>query len=777
MSEKYHFPVDPWLIRETSFSLDTNYCNESIFALSNGFIGTRGTHPECWDFSIDQGLEGVFLNGFYESQPVRYGEWNYGFPTESQTMLNLPNPKPLRLFIEDEVFDLREGTIRAYERILHLREAIVTRDLTWLSPKGNLIRIQSSQLVSLTHPDLMLLKYSFTPLNFSGKVTLRSSIFTEVENHTRKTNPLVDYGPFGQCLAGKAAEADSNALFYQAHTKNTDLTMACACSHTLSETPVWKQYETSNSEISIRYSFNAKENVSISLTKYMVLTDSQHIPESRQKCLVLKELRQLQQKPFEFYLSEQTNEMNYFWQGTDVQIDGNDAMLQGLRFNLFHVMQACGRDEKNGTPAKGLTGEGYEGHTFWDTEMYMFPLMLMSDPKVARAMLDHRYCMLPQARERARVLGHSDGALFPWRTINGNEASTYFPLGTAQYHINADVAWAFWQYYLVSGDVDYLFEKGAEVLIETARVWADVGSFSDYRDGKYCICAVTGPDEYNAIVDNNFYTNIMARENLRYALRAIEILRKADQPKLDALLSHLEVSDDETALWQRAADEMYLPYYEKEQVFLQDDGFLMRKPWDDSRIPPDKRHLLYENYHPLFIYRQQMCKQADLIFALQLLSEQFDKETLKRNYDFYQARTLHHSSLSKCIFGILACRIGNIDEALKAFEEAARMDLDDTHHDEYAGIHGANMGGSWQLIVYGLAGFRITDGMPDFSPQAVLQWKSYAFSLRFRGCLLRVKVDSEGIDYYLEEGNNMQLLSHKKCCELKNAGDHIHESL
>lgn len=295
----------------------------------------------------------------------------------------------------------------------------------------------------------------------------------------------------------------------------------------------------------------------------------------------------------------QKKHMDEFWSKADIKVEGDEALQQGIRFNLFHIMQSAGRDGRTGMGAKGLSGEGYEGHYFWDTEMYVLPVFIYTESELAKQLLNYRYDTLNQARDRAKILGHEKGALYPWRTINGEEASTYFPLGTAQYHVNADIAYAFKLYLDITGDDKFLVDEAAEVLVETARVWADVGCFAECKDNKYCICAVTGPDEYNAIVDNNFYTNLMARENIRDAKWALEKMKEIDKDAYDALVKKIDFKEEEIDYWDRIIENMYFPYDEKMQIYPQDDGFLMRKPWDESKIPEEKRHLLYENYHPL----------------------------------------------------------------------------------------------------------------------------------------------------------------------------------
>ena len=491
------------------------------------------------------------------------------------------------------------------------------------------------------------------------------------------------------------------------------------------------------------------------------------------KAQILSILKEAVKKGFKSEAASQEACMKAMWNQADVVIEGDDALLQGMRFNLFHILQSASRDGKNGMGAKGLSGEGYEGHYFWDTEMYVMPALIYTNADLAKSLLGYRYRTLDEARDRARVLGHEKGALYPWRTINGQEASTYFPLGTAQYHINADIAYAFKLYLDVTGDMEFLKDQAAEVLVETARVWADVGCFAESRGGKYCICAVTGPDEYNAIVDNNFYTNLMARENIRDAGWALDTLRAMDEAAWEALVAKLGVKEEERALWNRIVENMYFPYDEGRKVYPLDDGFMMRKPWDESKIPPEKRHLLYENYHPLFIFRQRMSKQADAILGMVLHSNYFTEEELRRNYDFYQEVTLHHSSLSTCIFGILACRIGYEEEAYTYFAQSARMDLDDYHDNFYAGIHAANMAGTWQAVVFGFAGLRVNRGFLELHPILPEKMKGYEFRFMYRGRLLHVRTGREGTRVTLLSGDGVVLWLGDTRHQLLKEGDYV----
>lgn len=849
------YPVEEWTVTEEEFRAEDNYRNETTFALSNGYIGTRGTLEEGYDFSEEEGLEGNFVNGFYESEDIRYGEWNFGFPKKSQSLLNLPNGKKTRIFLDGEMFDLRLGSVRRYKRTLLMREGVLRREVEWVSPEGRAAEFVFERLVSMARKNVMAQRVRIRFLD-EGKadrtekrgmegdgkaleadacpierITVRSCLDADVENHTRQTNPLVDYGPFGKRLVQERCEASEDLLYYEGRTKKSGLSIGCgvavqakwqecqeyrrgvrdgrsaklygeqldgcrgdveeSCAEAercgadagkgYAEGERYKADVEGNCAEAERYRAEVKESCA---EAERCKTDVSESYAEVERVYVVEKGKELICDTFVIYFSskdvegdlydsvseesaycckvgyEQLKEMQKeyfasFWKYGDVKILGDDALLQGMRFNLFHIMQAAGRDGKTGMGAKGLSGEGYEGHYFWDTEMYVLPVFVYTAPEIAKALLEYRFSTLEQARQRARVLGHPKGALFPWRTINGEEASTYFPLGTAQYHINADIAYAFSLYVNVTGDETFFAERAAEVLCETARVWADVGCFAEVRGNRYCICAVTGPDEYNAIVDNNFYTNLMARENIREALNALERLKDMGKELSEDFIERLQIAEEEIVYWKRIVENMYFPYDEKRKIYPLDDGFMMRKPWDDSGIPPEKRHLLYENYHPLFIYRQRMSKQADAILGMYLHSNLFTEEELKRNYDFYQEVTLHHSSLSTCIFGILACAIGYYEESYEYFFQSARMDLDDYHNNFYAGIHAANMAGTWLAVVNGFAGLRANGGKLELKPYVPEAWDGYSFTIRYRGSVLFVELSHKEWKFSLTEGKEV----------------------
>lgn len=771
MTEKKEniYPVEEWTVTEESFDRKTNYRNETTFSLSNGYIGTRGTFEEAYDLDIDTGLEGNYVNGFYESEKIRYGEANFGSPLYSQSLLNLPNLKETQLYVDGELFDMGKGQVEGYARRLHMKEGYLERSLVWTSPAGKSVRIRTERLVSFEMEHIMASCYEATPLNFSGKIRFVSKIQGDVENHTRKTNPIVDYGPFGRKLDMEKLWQKEGQLYYEGTTQTSKLTVGCGSCHRVSMGKSCTiQGGVSGLEASCVLEMEAAAGETVVLEKVICYATSLEMEKGKLESFVESELAQAEKTGYGGLKKAQQEYLGKFWETADIKIEGKEsaALIQGLHFNMFHILQSAARNGRNGMGAKGLSGEGYEGHYFWDTEMYVLPVFIYTVPETAKKLLDYRYNTLDKARERARVLGHNSGALFPWRTINGEEASTYYPLGTAQYHINADIAYALSLYLQATGDKEYLKEKGAELLIETARVWADVGSFAQCKGGRYCICCVTGPDEYNVLVDNNFYTNLMAREHLKDAAGAVRWLMEKEPDRYRILKEKIDFREEELQLWDEIIEKMYFPYDEEKGIYPMDDGFMMRRPWDEEKIPPEKRAWLYENYHPLFIMRHRMSKQADAILGMYLHSNLFTEEEIRKNYDFYQGVTLHHSSLSTCIFGIVACSIGHVDEAYRYFMQSARMDLDDHHNNFYAGIHAANMAGTWQAVVNGFGGMRCQRGQLSFNPVLPKEWDKYSFKVYYRGSVLEVTVAKEGAEFYLRGGEHICFWSGEERVEL-----------
>jgi alpha,alpha-trehalose phosphorylase len=516
------------------------------------------------------------------------------------------------------------------------------------------------------------------------------------------------------------------------------------------------------------FDFHLAQGESATLVKFGCYFSSRDYPEDELAARARDALREARHIGFDALCAEQATYLADFWDQADVEIAGDDALQQGMRFNQFHLLQSVGRDGKTNIAAKGLTGEGYEGHYFWDTEIYILPFFLYSKPDVARKLLEYRYAGLPKARERARQMSHAKGALYPWRTIAGEECSAYYPAGTAQFHINADIAYSIKQYVEVSGDTAYLLQYGAEIVLETARIWIGIGGYAPGDPDRFRINAVTGPDEYTAVVNNNYYTNLMAQLHLRYAVEVAERIMREDTKAFTRIATAIELDPHEIAEWRRAADCMHLPYDERLGIHPQDDSFLSKKVWDFAATPRTNYPLLL-HYHPLVIYRHQVCKQADVVLALLLQGERFTLEEKRRDFDYYEKVTTHDSSLSSCIFSIIAAEVGYADKAYDYFMETARLDLDDTHGNTCHGVHTAAMAGTWLGVACGFGGMRAHGGTLRFSPSLPRQWSRYRFRVHVQGQLLQVLVAGDGVEYRLLQGERLEFTHRGQAVELTRA--------
>lgn len=754
-------PCDEWEILEEEFNIENNYANETLFALGNGYIGTRGNFEEDYTGTVGAGLEGTYINGFYESEVIKYAEAAYGYAEKSQTMLNVTDYKIIKLFIQDEEFNMLKGEVINYKRTLSFKEGILKRTLIWRSPKGKEIQICTRRLISFNNKYIGVINYEVTPLNFNGEITLISSLDGDVTNLISEDDPRVGSGLKGRALTIEDRKSSNGVLSIRQKTKNTKFTLVCAAQHNL-ETKSKCDIEDSieDTRVNSKYTVQGQSGEKITLTKYITFVTSKEFSEERIDQIAKQNIEEAASLGYERIARSQREFLDDFWYRTDVEIKGDVALQQGIRFNIFHLLQSVGRDGRTNIAAKGLSGEGYEGHYFWDTETFILPFFLFNNPEISKKLLEYRFSILDKARERARQMSHNKGALFPWRTIGGEECSAYYPAGTAQYHINADIAFAIKRYMDATEDTDFMVKNGAEILFETARLWADLGSFIKSKGNMFCINCVTGPDEYTAIVNNNCYTNLMAKENLQYAYDMAHFMKKNYCDEYKQLCEKIELEEDEIKFWENAAQNMYIPYDEELKLHPQDDSFLDKAVWDFKNTPINKYPLLM-NYHPLEIYRYQVCKQADTVLAEFLLSDKFSLEQKRSDYDFYEPITTHDSSLSTCVFSIMASEIGYQDKAYQYFMNTARMDLDDYQGNTKNGIHAANMAGTWLCVVNGFAGMRAHDSILSFSPYIPEKWESYSFKITYRGRLIKIAVSREATNYELLEGEAITILDRK----------------
>jgi alpha,alpha-trehalose phosphorylase len=750
--QQHTYPLDAWCIRETSFDTDSHFLDETLFALGNGYIGLRGTAEEGYSGPAGTSLDGTYLNGFYESEPIQYPEAAYGLAKVNQFMLNVPNAKGIELWLGDEKFDLLTGSIQSYERVLDFRTGVLTRVVEWTSPQGRSVRVRSRRMVSFENKHLFAIAFEVTSLNFEGHLRLVSALDGAVKNLEAGDDPRVGSAISGPTLHMIDSEQAGGFSALVQKTHNSGFTLISATESVLSAglSPVVAQ---DGQRLTQTWEVAVSAGQSLTLNKYGSYYSSRDYDAKELMWRSKDTLYNAAAAGFEDLRLVQEQYLADFWQQADVQIAGDDALQQGMHFNQFHLLQSVGRDGKTNISAKGVTGEGYEGHYFWDTEIYIFPFFLYSKPEIARKLLEYRYAGLPKARERARQMSHDKGALYPWRTIAGDECSAYFPAGTAQYHINADIAYSIKMYMEATDDQEYLVKAGAEIVMETARIWTGIGSYD--REGRFCINQVTGPDEYTALVNNNYYTNVMAQMHLNFAASIAEQLQVQAPSEFARIAAVMALDAGEPAEWRRAASLMHLPYDDALQIHAQDDSFLSKKVWDFANTPKENYPLLL-NYHPMVIYRHQVCKQADVVLALLLLSDQFSLEDKRRDFDYYEAVTTHDSSLSSCIFGVIAAEVGYQDKAYHYFMETARLDLDDTHGNTHYGVHTAAMAGTWLGVAFGFGGMRVVGGALHFAPTLPKQWQHYTFKIHFRGALLEVHVEPGRVEYRLLQGDALE---------------------
>jgi alpha,alpha-trehalose phosphorylase len=725
------FEQDDWCIRETRLDLSQLAQTESLFALSNGHIGVRGNLDE----GEPHGLPGTYLNGFYEARPLPYAEAGYGYPEAGQTVVNVTNGKIIRLLVDDELFDLRYGRIIHHERTLDFRTGLLHRQAEWRSPGHRGIRVRSTRMVSLVQRAVMGIEYEVEVLDGPARVVVQSELVANEELPITAKDPRV-----AAALTSPLASIQHMAAGVQgllAHqTRASGLRLAAAMVHQCDAPQPWET-ETETYEDSARVTVIAQlaPGQKLRLVKLIAYgwSGERSVPALRDQ--VAAALAAARHTGWEGMLAEQRGYLDDFWQCADVHLDGDPEIQQAVRFGIFQILQAGARAEGRAIPAKGLTGPGYDGHAFWDTESYVLPALTYSLPSAASDALKWRHSILPQARERARQLGLR-GAAFPWRTIAGEECSAYWPAGTGAFHVTADVADAVERFQFVAGNEDFARRFGADLLIESARLWVSMGYFD--AGGEFRIDGVTGPDEYSAIADNNVYTNLMAKRNLLAAVAALSV------PHTDR--SRWDVSDEEMETWRRAAENMRLPYDDRLRVHPQADGFTDHAVWDFDGTDASQYPLLL-NFPYFDLYRKQVVKQADLVLALFRASQEFTDEDKQRDFEYYESVTVRDSSLSSCIQAIVAAETGHVDLAYDYWGEAALMDLGDLEHNTANGLHIASLAGAWMVAVNGFGGLRDTEGHLSFRPRLPGALRSLTFNLVFRGTHLNVAITPDQVRY------------------------------
>jgi alpha,alpha-trehalose phosphorylase len=753
MIDRDRFPVDEWRLVETVFSLDDAGVTETLFAVGNGYLGLRGNHPEG-RFAYEHG---TFVNGFHETFAIQHAENAYGLAEVGQTIVDAPDAKVMRVYVDDEPLSLDVDELLEYERVLDMRDGVMRRHLLWRTPSGKDVLVDYQRLVSFEERHLAVMQLDVTVLNADAPVTITCQLVNRQD---------------GEDVYGGAAPANTGAAtfdprkaerlrervlqpqeFWQDGLRSalsyrvtrSGMTIAVVADHVIETDNAYTARQLIEPDIAKNvFRVQAKAGVPVRVRKLVAYHTSRGVPARE---LVDRGRRVLDRAATEGaprLFERQRAWLDAFWARSDVQIGGRPDVQQATRWCLYQLAQAAARADSMGVPAKGVTGSGYSGHYFWDTEIYVVPFLAYTTPLWARNALRMRYLMLPAARRRAAMLNEA-GALFPWRSISGEEASAYYAAGTAQYHINADVAFALAKYVRASGDEAFVEAEGVDILVETARLWATLGFWREVHGvGTFHIHGVTGPDEYTTVVNDNMFTNVMARFNLRYAARVVRELAEKDGDMYRRLVARLHLDPAEPDAWEMAAEAMHIPYSEALGIHPQDEVFLEREVWDLENTPADKRPLLL-HFHPLVIYRYQVLKQADVVLALFLQGNHFTREQKHADFDYYDPLTTGDSTLSAVVQSILAAEVGYQDLALEYFYQALFVDLADLHHNASDGVHVASAGGVWSALVSGFGGMRDHFGQLSFDPRLPFQWDHLEFAMQWHGTPLRVRVERDAL--------------------------------
>jgi alpha,alpha-trehalose phosphorylase len=751
------FTVEPWAVHEAELHLDLLAQTESVMALSNGHIGLRGNLEEGEPY----GLPGTYLNAFYEVRPLPYAEAGYGYPEAGQTVVNVTNGKVIRLLVDDEPFDVRYGTLLSHTRTLDLRAGVLRREAHWRSPAGREIKIRTTRLVSFAHRAVAGIGYEVEACDDSPtRVVMQSELVANEPVPAQSDDPRAA-AALAAPLVSELHHTHNLRVVLVHRTRASGLRMAAGMDH-LVDGPEGTISEGESSEDLGRVTVSAEiaPGESLRLTKLLAYgwSSQRSLPSLRDQ--VDAALASARRTGWEGLVNEQEEYLERFWRRADVELEGDAELQQAVRFALFHTLQSGARAEQRAIAAKGLTGPGYDGHTFWDTETYVLPVLTYTAPPAAADALRWRHSTMDLAGERAATLG-LNGVAFPWRTIRGHECSGYWPAGTAAFHIGADIADAVLRYVRATGDEDFARDTGLELLVATARLWRSLGHHDAH--GTFHIDGVTGPDEYSSLADDNVYTNLMAEQNLRGAAEvAARFPREARA---------LGVDDEEMAAWRDAAAAMHVPFDEEFRVHPQSEHFTRYREWDFEGTPPERFPLML--HYPYFkLYASQVIKQADLVMALFTRGDRFTMEEKARDFAYYERLTVRDSSLSACIQAVIAAEVGHLDRAYDYLGEAALMDLRDLEHNTRDGLHIASLAGSWIAAVAGFGGMRDHDGQLSFAPRLPAAIERLAFRLEFRGRCVRVEVRHHEATYELVNGEALDVRHEGELLHLEPGAHH-----
>ena len=724
---------------------------ETLFHNANGYVGIRGALEEGSPCDIPS-IRGTYLNGIYNCLQMPQAEPLYGLAQKKQTIVNTVDVQHIKLFVDRKMVRITNKNVIQSKRVLDMDLGITQR----LFEDDN-INLTIDRLASFVHPQIFAMQYRITA---KKDITLQVDLFhnAKVFNYFDSKDPRVATAPIKHIVNDDITASEDGISLITSHTSKSNITVISALKDVFSIQAKFSELIVEENEYSkLSVIFDLSRGQVLEFNRYCSFADS--IRYTLPKESALKALSDALALGFCTLAQEQKSYMDKFWSEASVNIEGDAKLSLALSFNLYQLLQSVAKDEYGHIAAKGLSGEGYEGHYFWDTEIYVQPFFTLVYPELSRTLLTWRYRILPFARDNAKQLNHKKGVLYPWRTINGKECSGFFPSGTAQYHINSAIAYAIWLYYVQTADDEFMQTMGLEMLFEIARLWLDVGNYSG---GKFVINCVTGPDEYTCLVNNNYYTNMSAKHNLAWAVKYYYLFRS--KGLLNQVISRTNIKEYEIKAFQKAANKMFIPYDEELDISPQDDSFLDKKIWVFDKSCNDKSPLLL-HYHPLVLYRYKVCKQADAVLAHFLYGSEIIKTTILNSFRYYEKITTHDSSLSKSVFSIVASFLGLNKKAYKYFGNSAEIDMLDLNGNTKDGIHTANMGGSYLALVFGFAGYRVNEKGVYLNPRIPTRWKGYDFSLKWHNIVIKIKVNKKQVAINVDSAVHITIYGNQILCK------------
>lgn len=751
MNQDYIVPNE-WSIIEEGFNPEMVKSSESLFSLGNGAMGQRANFEEHYSGPT---FQGSYIAGVYYPDKTRVGWWKNGYPEYFAKVLNAPNWIGINIKINGEELDLFScKSVSQFRRELNMKEGWLSRSFTATLKNDTSIKVETKRFLSLSLDEVGAISFNITPLSGDAKITYSPYLDAGITNADSNWDDK-----FWEIT--QVSQEDSMA-FIEAHTLKTNFHtctfMQSQCFINGLQVDLSPTVEKLDKQLTFHYSAEIEQHQIFSIHKYGGYTTDRYHNKENLIPAAKKALKKAINLGFSNLLETQRIAWDKIWETADITITGDIKAQQGIRFNIFQLNQTyLGTDARLNIGPKGFTGEKYGGSTYWDTEAYCLPFyMATKEQQVGRNLLEYRYNHLEKAIENAEKLGFTNGAaLYPMVTMNGEECHNEWEITFEEIHRNGAIAFAMYNYYRYTGDYSYIPEKGLEVLIAIARFWQQRATFSTYRN-KYVILGVTGPNEYENNINNNWYTNYIAQWCLRYALETLATVKKDYEADYHRVVSKVALTSAETDMWKSVADNIYFPYSEEHQVFLQQDGFLDKEletvdSLDKSQLPINQ-HWSWDR-----ILRSPYIKQADTLQGFYLFENKFTTEEIERHFNFYEPFTVHESSLSPCVHSILAAKLDRMDQAYDFYLRTSRLDLDDYNKEVEEGLHITSMAGTWMSIVEGFGGMRVVEDTLTFQPKIPSQWESYSFKVIFRNRTIKVTVSKNETKFTLVQGEELQL--------------------